>query len=518
MSKRNLGWCLSIVAGIVWGLTGAAARAQTCGDCNLDGTVNVLDVIATLGTIEGPRLQDCDVTHDGVVTLADAVRIAFLPATVDCPVCGDRNLDRTVDGADLLAVYGAQGQPVIDARDAVSSLDGDLEIAGPDLFYLSTSLTQGTPRHCTACGDCDQNGEIDVLDALVAAQAAAGLRTIPAGRPLDSCDLDGDGALSMAEATQISRFAGHLDPTLSCASGVPPSSHAPLVQGPTPLGYCVLGGGQGTSWTYTLAPVPFLPPATPIAGGAAPGSTGSASDLAAMWVSSINGLAGSPYVAFQVQVPFDFCFAVYYPPDPTVQVRVVLPSGVPTATTPRNFNSDLIGSFDVLLEGDFDGDDLSDGDELLGGSDPMDPDTDGDEIGDGDDNCPIDDNPQQQDSDNDGVGDACDPPETSEAPTAVPDYAVTTQGQPVLIDALANDVPGTGGDLDPQSAAVVAGTDHGELVATGDGRFKYLPDADFTGGDAGSYQVCDADGQCGETLIGVTVLPDGSGGGNGGGQ
>ncbi len=520
MSKRNeLFSLLTVSCAFLW-LAVPGAQAQTCGDCNNDGTVTFADVIATLGPVQGPRLLDCDVTHDGDVTVADAIRIwgsITGPAVLDCLDCGDCNLDRSVDGGDLLTLSTMLNQPVVRAADAACSTDGDLERDSEDLFYLSISQTQGTPLHCSTCGDCDQNGVINILDALVAAQAAVGVRTVPAGRPLDSCDLDGDGMLSIGEATEISRFAAHLEPILSCASGAPTASHGPLVQGPTPLGYCVLGDGDGTPWSYTLAPVPFTPPATPLVGGGAPGSTGTASDLAAMWVSSINGLPASPYVAFQVQAPLNFCFAVYYPPDPSVQVRIVLPSGIPTATTSQPFNPDLIGSFDALLESDVDDDGLSDGDELLAGSDPLEPDTDGDGIGDGKDNCPAESNPKQEDSDNDGIGDVCEPEEVSETPTAVPDFVVTTAGQPILIDAIANDVAG-GEGLDPKSAVVVKGTSQGDLVATGDGRFKYLPNTDFSGGDAAVYEVCDFDGLCGEGLIGITVLPDGSGSNNGEGE
>ena len=520
MSKRNVLFSVLTASSIFLLLGVPDAHAQSCGDCNNDGTVDFQDVIATFAPVQGPRLLDCDVTHDGDVNAADAFRIfgsIVGPAVLDCLDCGDCNRDRSFDGADLLSTFNLLNQPVLRAADAACSTDGDLEIGSRDLFETSIGLTQGPPPLCTGCGDCTQNGQVDVLDALVAAQAAVGLRTLPAGRPFAACDLDGDGALTTAEATEISRFAAHLEPTLSCASGVATASHGPLVQGPTPLGYCMLGDGRGTPWPYTLAPVPYLPPATPLPSGTAPGSTGTASDLAAMWVASINALPASPYVAFQVQAPLDFCFAVYYPPNPSVNVRIVLPGCVPTATQTCTVNPEVIGSPDVLRENDADEDGESDGAELEQGSDPLVGDTDDDGILDGYDNCPTTSNPKQQDSDDDGVGDACESEEGPETPMAVADYIVTAMGQPVLIEAIANDVA-PGAELDPESAIVVEGTSYGELIATGDGSFKYIPNEDFSGGDVGIYEVCSTNGRCAEGLIGISVLGQENDGSNDGGS
>jgi hypothetical protein len=61
------------------------------------------------------------------------------------------------------------------------------------------------------------------------------------------------------------------------------------------------------------------------------------------------------------------------------------------------------------IDPDSDGDGLSDGDEvLIWGTDPLSSDTDGDGYSDPVDNCPIVDNPLQTDTDQDGFGDLCD--------------------------------------------------------------------------------------------------------------
>jgi len=65
------------------------------------------------------------------------------------------------------------------------------------------------------CGDCNQDGSITILDALVAAQIGVGLVTAE-GEALEICDVDGSGDVSILDALLLSRFLAGLVPALMC--------------------------------------------------------------------------------------------------------------------------------------------------------------------------------------------------------------------------------------------------------------------------------------------------------------
>lgn len=86
--------------------------------------------------------------------------------------------------------------------------------------------------------------------------------------------------------------------------------------------------------------------------------------------------------------------------------------------------------------------------------------------------------------------------------TAVPDLITTTQNTPVIIDVLANDIPGDNGD---PVLAGVAEPGSGTAVIT-DTFILYTPDLDFTGTDTFTYTI--TDGVVTDTaVVTVTVLP-----------
>lgn len=70
-----------------------------------------------------------------------------------------------------------------------------------------------------------------------------------------------------------------------------------------------------------------------------------------------------------------------------------------------DFDNDGLGD---ACDDDDDDDGLSDAEEAIVGTNPLDPDTDDDDVLDGADNCPLVYNPDQLDTDGDGIGDACD--------------------------------------------------------------------------------------------------------------
>ncbi|MBX3057121.1 MAG: cadherin-like domain-containing protein [Anaerolineae bacterium] len=86
--------------------------------------------------------------------------------------------------------------------------------------------------------------------------------------------------------------------------------------------------------------------------------------------------------------------------------------------------------------------------------------------------------------------------------TAVPDLITTTQNIPILIDVLANDIPGENGEPMLGSAGEPG---NGTAVIT-DSLVLYTPDLDFTGTDTFTYTI--TDGVVTDTaVVTVTVLP-----------
>jgi len=87
--------------------------------------------------------------------------------------------------------------------------------------------------------------------------------------------------------------------------------------------------------------------------------------------------------------------------------------------------------------------------------------------------------------------------------TAQPDYAVTTSGQPVIINVLANDRTTTSGNLIIRS---LPGVNYGTAVLNASNQIVFTPKAGFTGIAHLNYTACDALNTCqaGQVMIGVS--------------
>jgi VCBS repeat-containing protein len=96
----------------------------------------------------------------------------------------------------------------------------------------------------------------------------------------------------------------------------------------------------------------------------------------------------------------------------------------------------------------------------------------------------------------------CDP--TGEAPAAAADDAEVDEDTAVTIDVLAND---TGHGLDPASVTVTSAPHAGTASPVDGGTIRYTPNANATGVDEFTYQVCALDGRCATAAVTVTVNP-----------
>lgn len=211
---------LLFTAAILILLPAAASASVLCGDCNSDGLVNGLDatlaaqIAGGLVPATGLRVAACDVDGDGPVTILDAQQIANPAGVRNCPVCGDCRPDGVpFTGADCVSLGGAIPGT---SNFAVCDMDGD-GAQGTAADFLGCTI--GFPAtDCALCGDCELDGDVDIVDALVAAQIDAMLIVLdPAATSQRSaCDVNVNGAVDILDAQAIAQAAAGIPGTLNC--------------------------------------------------------------------------------------------------------------------------------------------------------------------------------------------------------------------------------------------------------------------------------------------------------------
>lgn len=85
---------------------------------------------------------------------------------------------------------------------------------------------------------------------------------------------------------------------------------------------------------------------------------------------------------------------------------------------------------------------------------------------------------------------------------AVPDYINTVINTTVLIDVLSNDL----GMID--TIVEVTQPEHGSIIINLDNIFEYTPELGYVGPDYFFYTICDAEGNCSTTIVGINVFDD----------
>lgn len=96
-------------------------------------------------------------------------------------------------------------------------------------------------------------------------------------------------------------------------------------------------------------------------------------------------------------------------------------------------------------------------------------------------------------------------PRPNTAPGATGDAATTGEGEPIVIDVLANDVDADGDLLTVTSVSPGAS---GAAAINADGTITYTPNPSFSGSDSFDYIVSDGKGGVGSATVTVTVVED----------
>ena len=92
----------------------------------------------------------------------------------------------------------------------------------------------------------------------------------------------------------------------------------------------------------------------------------------------------------------------------------------------------------------------------------------------------------------------------NDGPDAVDDSDTVDEDSSVTVDVLGNDTDVDDG-LDPASVTVTSGPANGSTSVNPDGSIDYTPDADFSGTDSFTYEVCDLAGLCDTATVTITV-------------
>jgi VCBS repeat-containing protein len=94
-----------------------------------------------------------------------------------------------------------------------------------------------------------------------------------------------------------------------------------------------------------------------------------------------------------------------------------------------------------------------------------------------------------------------------DVPVAVNDVNSTNEDTPVSGNASTNDTPsGDGGNVWSLVGAN-GGALHGTVTMNANGTYTYTPTANYNGSDVFTYKLCDADGDCSNATVTITINP-----------
>ncbi len=289
---------------------------SSCGDCNADGRLDVIDALAAashsagLDLLSGGNLINCDVDGSGNVNVVDALIIAQtasgLPTTLQCPVC--RDCDRNgVPGemSDFALLQSMVTTDVMTSNQAVCDVNGDRRIDAADVadFYAG-------PPGCVSCGDSNTDGRVDAGDIPL---LPAPFPYLPGTRHHAASDVVfPERTVDQDDEMEIADYIAGTIPDLACydLQAVSPRPRLHSYMG----SYCISGASNGTPFDITVTG-PAASATYP--GVSAPGLPCDADCLVGQWF----GLFQAPFAALPSAVG-GACFDVIELPAAAVTLTV----------------------------------------------------------------------------------------------------------------------------------------------------------------------------------------------------
>jgi hypothetical protein len=190
----------------------AAAASATSPALTLAGAS---DCVAPPGVHQQPIHNAFGSVCKQLVTLTGASHCQFAASDTICSLgelaCTPPSLSRAQQQSLALSL----ARPWLDWHvrgDTAARASFESTLAGGAGFLHSGSCP---PPPARACGDCDDDGRIDITDALAAARHDVGL-TLLSGADFDACDVDSSMRVTVLDAYRIAVVAVGLPMALIC--------------------------------------------------------------------------------------------------------------------------------------------------------------------------------------------------------------------------------------------------------------------------------------------------------------
>jgi len=167
---------------------------DSCGyDCNLDGYINVQDVLCVQNKIPTCQYNAGDANHDGSVSILDVNTIKNCILTGGCDLCGaDCNGDRVVTNSDYFCVNDKIGTSSQACLFQAGDADHDGEFSNSDIDLMKKNISEDIDNPCGF--DCNADKIFDSRDI-----TCVGAKIAPDECAFQAGDANNDGKISVSD-------------------------------------------------------------------------------------------------------------------------------------------------------------------------------------------------------------------------------------------------------------------------------------------------------------------------------